>query len=105
MAVPTSAGVHDSMIFSATSLLDCSMCMLGVGPSRRLSPSVFHGSVVSMSKASAPKSERIEEVSVAVDSVCHVGICFLLMGRVVCAAMMSSPFLLSSSSMYSSYLR
>ena len=81
------------------------MCMLGLGPSSRLRPSEFHGSVVFKSKASAARSERMDDVSVAVESVCHVGTCVLLMVRVECAAMMSSPFLENSSSMYSSYIR
>ena len=78
-AVSLSAGVHESMSFSATSRLDCSRCLFGVGPSSRLRPSVFHGSVVSISKASAASTERIGDVSVAVERVCHVGMCVLLL--------------------------
>ena len=81
-AMSWSAGVHESMSFSATSLLDSSMCAVGFGPSSRLRPSVFHGSVVSISKASAANTERIGDVPVAVDRVCHVGMCVLLL---VCA--------------------
>ena len=43
--------------------------MLGGGPSSRLSPRAFQGSVVSVSKASAVRSERIGVVPVAVESV------------------------------------
>ena len=81
-AMSWSAGVHESMSFSATSLLDSSVCAVGFGPSSRLRPSVFHGSVVSRSKASAANTERIGDVPVAVERVCHIGMCVLLL---VCA--------------------
>ena len=81
-AMSWSAGVLESMSSSATSLLDSSVCAVGFGPSSRLRPSVFHGSVVSRSKASAANTERIGDVPVAVERVCHVGMCVLLL---VCA--------------------
>ena len=105
MPASCSAGVHESMIFSATSRRDCNICELGLGPSSRLRPSVFHGSVVSKSKASAARSDRTGVVSVAVARVCHVGICVWLVLRVEWAAMMSSPFRVNSPSMYCSYIR
>ena len=73
-AASCSVAELESMNLIATSLRDCSMCMLGFGPSSRLSPSVVHGSDVSVSKARAVNSARIGVVSTAVDSVCHVGI-------------------------------
>ena len=72
-AMSWNAGVQESMIFSATSRLDSSVCADGMRPSSRLKPSMFHGSVVSRSKASAAKTEPIGDVSVAVERVCHVG--------------------------------
>ena len=51
---------------------------------------MVHGSVVAVLKARAASRERIGVVSVAVDSVCHVGISARVLPSVVCDAAMSS---------------
>ena len=82
--------MQESTSLKATSLRDCSICVVGFGPSKRLSPRTFQGSVASVSKASAVSSLWMAAEVEVVDSVCHVGMpgCFLPM--VVYAAVMSS---------------
>ena len=92
---------QESISLIATSLRDCSKCLLGFGPSSRLRPSVDHGSEVSVLKARAVSSERSGVVSVAVDSVCHDGIPARVLPSVVCAAVMRSPDRVISASTYS----
>ena len=90
----------ESSSLIATSLRDCSMCIEGLGPSRRLSPRTFHESVVSVSKASAVKTARIAEESVVVESACHVGTSGRFLLVVAYAAVMSSLERSISSSTY-----
>ena len=82
--------MHESTSLRATSRLDCSMCSVGFGPSKRLSPRVFQESVASALKASAVNSERIAVESVVVERVCHVGTIGRLLPMVAYAAVMSS---------------
>ena len=88
------------MSLSATSLRDCSMCKLGFGLPSRLRPSVVHGSEIAVLKARAASGERIGVVSVAVDSVCHVGISARVLRSAVCDAAMSSADRVISASTY-----
>ena len=96
--------MHESMSFHATSRRDCSIRTFGFGPSRRLSPSVFHGYVDSVSNASAASSERIAVVSVAVARLSHVGMLIDVLPWVAYAAVISSPERVNSSSTNSVYI-
>ena len=92
--------MHESTSLQATSRRDCSMCTVGFGPSRRLSPRILQGSVASALKASAVNSARMAVESVVVERVCHVGTTGRLLPIVVYAAVMISLERSISSSTY-----
>ena len=92
--------MHESISLTATSLRDCSRCIEGFGPSRRLSPSTFQESVVSVLKASAVRTARMADESFVVESVCHVGTSGRFMFVVAYAAVMISLERSISSSTY-----
>ena len=92
--------MNDSTSLTATSLRDCSVCIEGLGPSRRLSPRTFQESVVSVLKASAVRTARIADESLVVESVCHVGTSGRYLLVLAYAAVMSSLERSISSSTY-----
>ena len=92
--------MHESTSLTATSLRDCSMCIEGFGPSKRLSPRTFQESVVSVLKASAVRTARMADESLVVESVCHVGTSGRFMLVVAYAAVMISLERSISSSTY-----
>ena len=95
--------MHESMSLRATSRRDCSVCVVGFGPSRRLSPRMFQESADSVLKASAVNTARIALESVVVESVRHVGTSGRFLPVVVYAAVMSSLERSISSSIYPEY--